>query len=106
MAIASTIEVVLSFTAFGAAFARCCCLWKKKAIQEANQWCLENDVVQDNDGTFVFMMTGRPARLEFTGKEKGVRYVYVLNLYSGFLDLPSTFFGVWGRVELASRTMY
>ena len=101
----STIQLVLTFAVMGLAFFGCNYLWKKTAFRKAVEWCSENGVVPDDNQSFIFMM-GRPARLEFTGREQGVRYVYVLRLSAGLFNLPSTFFGVWGEAGLISKSSY
>lgn len=94
-------ETSIALVVFVVVIVGCNYLWKRTAITTSFRWCSEHGITPDVE-SFQFRM-GRPAHMEFVGTENDQGYSYVLRLHSGFLSLPSSFFDVWGRVDLDSK---
>lgn len=100
---ASFIDTVLALAVFGLVVAKCNYLWRKAAIDTARRWSSTNGITLAEDVEFIFKM-GRPAKIEFEGVEHRSKFWYTLRLYAGPLSPSGTAFGVWGRVELHSKS--
>lgn len=75
--------------------------WRATAIRAVNDWARENGYETDGTSGFIFKM-GRPAHISTTLTREGYDYKSEFELHSGFTAMPSSIFGVWGKVVLVS----